>query len=290
MGFVELVAVGIGFGLVALAVVVRGPPLRPRPRRPVVGRGLRRAPHLEPTRPSSATYLRTGRRLRFVCSVAGFVLPPLVVRAVDPDLAVGRLVRRPDRRATWSGRCGRSCRSPARRPEPPRAAALVAPPARGLPAGPPALGSPGRSAALATVLGGRRGPWSTSPTYPSVTGAGLADRDRRHGHRGGRRRRGGAAVDPAPAAALRRARPRRGGRRGAVQLAPRPRRQRHLRACCSSAIAPAVVLADSDVQLLRWTMPWLALASLIGSMVAVRYYVYRAWRVRRPELRLAVGG
>jgi hypothetical protein len=55
-------------------------------------------------------------------------------------------------------------------------------------------------------------------------------------------------------------------------------------------IAPALVLANSDVKLLRWTMPWIALTSFLGALIAIRYYVYRAWRVRRPVPPIPVGG
>ena len=40
-------------------------------------------------------------------------------------------------------------------------------------------------------------------------------------------------------------------------------------------------LARSDVQFLRWTMPFAALACFIGSIWACLYYGHRAWRVRR---------
>jgi hypothetical protein len=40
-------------------------------------------------------------------------------------------------------------------------------------------------------------------------------------------------------------------------------------------------LARSDVQLLRWTMPFVALACFFGSIWVCLHYGHRAWRVRR---------
>ena len=78
-------------------------------------------------------------------------------------------------------------------------------------------------------------------------------------------RRGSAALDPAPAAAVRRARPRRGGRRGAARVRSTPSRAAASRACCSSSIAPAARARQQRCAAPRWTMPWLALASLLGA-------------------------
>lgn len=43
-------------------------------------------------------------------------------------------------------------------------------------------------------------------------------------------------------------------------------------------------LAISDVQFLRWTMPFAALACFVGSIWVCLYYGHRAWRVRRAVL------
>lgn len=44
------------------------------------------------------------------------------------------------------------------------------------------------------------------------------------------------------------------------------------------------VLAQSDVQALRWTMPLATLAAMLGSICVCLYYGHRAWRVRRPAV------
>ncbi|MEJ7583039.1 MAG: hypothetical protein WKF43_02920 [Acidimicrobiales bacterium] len=48
-----------------------------------------------------------------------------------------------------------------------------------------------------------------------------------------------------------------------------------------SLTAAAARLADTDVQFLRWTMPWIAFVSFFTALVFWRYYSHRAWRVQR---------
>ena len=265
MGSAELVAIGIGIGIVALAAVVRA-------LRYDIDRDARSWASAYGVRLTDANsefvrgYLRTGRRLRFVCSVAGFLLPPLVAHAVDPDshagpsfsgLIAGYMIG-----SLWAGL------SPARStPGATRAATLA----------PRRLEDylPGRLRWGLWVIGGLTGALAVAgtvvdrPEYPSVTVSGSLI----------------AIAGMAIAIAA------------AVEADDAVRSSSiHALAgsgiCCLLllAIAPALVLADSQVQLLRWTMPWVALASLLGAGIAVRYYVYRAWRVRRPGPRVAVGG
>ena len=129
----------VGFGLVGPGDRRAGAPLRRRPRRALVGRGLRRAPHRRPTRPSSRTYLRTGRRLRFVCSVGRLRAPAARRPGGRPVLAVRPLAQRPDRRLHGRLAVGGAVALPVDAGAT-RAAPLLAPPARGVPAGPPAVG------------------------------------------------------------------------------------------------------------------------------------------------------
>ena len=41
------------------------------------------------------------------------------------------------------------------------------------------------------------------------------------------------------------------------------------------------VLSRSDVQFLRWTMPWAGVLGLVAAIWTCLYYGHRAWRVRR---------
>ena len=285
MGYVELVAVGIGFGLVALAVVVRA-------LRYDIDRDARSWASAYGVRLTDANsefvrgYLRTGRRLRFVCSVAGFLLPPLVVHAVDPNShsgpSFGGLIAGYMIGSLWAGL------SPARStPGATRAATLA----------PRRLEDylPGRLRWGLWVIGGLTSAMAVAgtvverPEYPSVTVSGslmwIA----------GMAVAVAAAVEAAQRWILRRPQPFVAPDLVEADDAVRSSSIHALAGsgiCCLLllAIAPALVLADSRVQLLRWTMPWVALASLLGAGIAVRYYVYRAWRVRRPGPRVAVGG
>ena len=288
MGFVELFVVGVRAG--GARDRGAGAPLRHRSRRGSWASAYGVRLTAGQRRTSSATYLRTGRRLRFVCSVAGFVLPPLLVPGGRPDLAVRPVDRRADRRLHGRlavggalahpldarQRCGwRRCR--------PAGSRTTSRAGSG--------GACGWSAPAAERLARAR---SSIPPDPLV-----------HRRQARRRARGGsacvalaaavearAALDPAPAAAVRRA-PTSSRRTTRCARAP-------IHALAGSGICSILLLlrslrrsslAGSEVQVLRWTMPWVALASSIGAMVAIRYYVVpgvAGATARVPPL--AVGG
>jgi len=232
------------------------------------------------------THLRTGRRLRFVCSIAGLLLPPLVSRAVDPrsgssgsfvGLFVGYMVG-----SVWAElSVTRSATDPVR-------VATLAP--RRL-----EEYLPGRLRWGLWVVAGTTFALSLAslaihqpdlPTYsydgpaaPVIGGAALAI---------------AAAVELTQRWILRRAQPFVSPDLVTADDAARSSSIHALAGsglCCALflLIAPAIVLANADVQILRATMPLLAFASFIAALISIRYYVYRAWRVRRPVPPLAVG-
>jgi hypothetical protein len=230
------------------------------------------------------TYLRTGRRLRFVCSVAGLLLPPLVGLALDPQASAGPslngLIAGYMVGSLWAAlsltRTG---------PSTTRVAALSP---RRLPDYLPArlrwaLRAIGLSTTVLAIAALSVEPRDTHITGPSsttlllaVTGVALA-----------------IAVEAAQRWILRRPQPFVAPDLVAADDAVR---SSSIHALAGSGIAsllllqigPAIALAGSDTQALRWVMPWVALTSFLGALVAIRYYVYRAWRVRRTVPTVAV--
>jgi hypothetical protein len=230
-------------------------------------------------------YLRTGRRLRFVCSLAGLLLPPLVSQAVDPSsrtdvsffgLVVGYMVG-----SLWAE------------------LALVRPSGADVRV---ATLSPRR---LEEYLPGRLrwGLWVVAglALVLSVAGTVVDEQVEPAWSFGGPpvlligvcSILLAAAVEAAQRWILRRPQPFVSADLVAADDAVRSSSIHALAGsgiCCLLLLlaGPAFVLANSDVQLLRWTMPWVGLGSFLGALISLRYYVYRAWRVRRPAP-LAIG-